>query len=1190
MPTVFERLDVSLQGNGLSLAIAGEAGKLLTAGQQLQALVDNPPEGIAQLAASLADVALPALDVSGFAGALAGLGDVLPSDLGDATSAVNAAFDTLQVSAGVQLTGRLTVFVDGVKGIQRLLATDFTPPPDLFAETALAAAPEAGSVAPHAGRDAAAPAAGRDANSTRPRDSAATSAASPAENAATSAAQARARRLQALASSNAYFSAQPAFDPPALVEYLHRAFAGLPREQAKVRKLPFIDNLRWLLINTVRMRSMDAGQLHQHIGSTLQALAAFLSGAADWPLGATATQLQTLAAQVDLAALHTESQTLTTRLTAIAAAVANASIDAPATAADITAANTALDTLLPRLSQADAQLFAGGQVAASTRSLQRLPMDLDRQVRRVAQAIAPTHLANTFEAMVAEINTAVGAASPALVARDIGALLGDVTAALDAFDIAPLRDAMGIAITALNTAADGIEQALAGVASQVAVAFDGLDSALASVNPAPLMAQVNQAITRLSDALAQRINELFEPIRSAIATAVGAISSAVSSFDPAAIVSALEDAINSVARVLQASEVQDAIAAIHSVIETATERVNALSFAPVTGSVVVEIDAVTALLQKLQPDALGMPAKLALTGAVALLPGDLAPVTDPVENSFAQLVEAGPKPLLLQVQAQPQRLLDQVRRFSPGELVGSELGAPVAALLRELEKFQPSLLLAPVQQALAGLKADIAARANPAQAFAPLETAFNELLARVDTLNPAPLVQGLNNKLSAAVNQVVDALPADEVVAVVDDVLQSVAHASAMVAGARQALQSLQTRFGNLAEPEAALRAWFAPLRQHLAGINDISAFMPAINAINAAVERLRAQGLTNTLDAVATPLAADLATLDPARRVADLALARRAITPAALVALPNTPAKAAVQALLARFDPLAPSFARPFEGLQDWQTDLARDRAALTQLLQTWDRRLFSEHGVLNGLAQPAATAASLRQLIDEALEREVIRPLVALVTAFAQSVAAAAPVLAQIAALAQAIEDKLALLVTGPTALSGIRDGLQTLINRLRTINLNFLVDELNGVFQQVKAKLEAVGPAAVRETVQQAFDQALQALDVSQLLPADALATLDADHAAILNTLRALDPQALVVNAVQPLYDEQVLPLLEAFDITPVLNALIVRLDELKLELAAEFDKVNGAYQRMLAAVPTISLTDISLDVDIGVDIGF
>ena len=1190
MPTVFERLDLSLQGNGLTLAVSGEAGKLLAAGQQLHALLDNPPAGISQLAAGLAEVALPTLNVSGFASALASLGDVLPNDLSDATAGVGAAFDALQFSAGVQLTGRLTVYVDGVKAIQRLLATDFTPPPDLFAESAGLAAPEAAQAALGASSGASngARSGARHGASNGARSGASIGASSGARAASASAAQARARRLQALADSNRYFGTLAPLDPPAFVETLHRAFAGLPREQARLRKLPFIDNLRWLLINTVRMRAMDAPQLHQHIGSTLHDLAAFLNGAADWPLAAAAAQLQALAAQVDTAALNAEAQTLTTRLGAIAAAVTAA--NPGAAAADIAAAHAALDSLLPRLAGIEAQLFAGGQVAAATRSLQRLPMDMDRQVRRVAQAIAPTHLANTFEALVEEINSAVGAAAPEQVARDIGSLLGEVTGALEAFDIAPLRDAMGSSIAALNAAADGVEQGLAGVASQVAVAFDGLDRALAAVDPAALVAQVQSAITRLGDALAARVEELFEPIRSAIAAAVSAITSAVNGFDPQAIVGALQDAIHSVAGVLQAAEVQDAMATIRGVIETATERINAISFSPVTGSVVVEIDAVTALLQKLQPDALGMPAKLALTGAVALLPGDLAPVTDPVENSFAQLVEAGPKPLLLQVRSQPQRLLDQVRRFSPAELVGSELGQPVAALLRELEAFQPSHLLAPVQQALAGLKAEIAQRADPAQAFAPLEAAFAKLLVRVDALNPAALLQSLDAKLSATVNQVIDALPADEIVALLDELLLTVGHVGAMAAGARQALQSLQARFANLAEPEAALRAWFAPLRERLAAINDISAFMPDINAINAAVEKLRAQALAGTLDAVAAPLSAGLNTLDPARRVADLALARRAIAPAALAALPDSPAKAAIQALLARFDPLAPGFARPFEGLQDWRADLTRDRAAFADLLQSWDRRLFSEHGVLNGLAQPAASAAGLRQLIDEALEREVIRPLVALVTAFAQSVAAAAPVVAQIAALAQAIEDKLAQFVTGPAALGGIRDALAALVQRLRGINLNFLVDELDGVFQQVKGKLQAVGPSAVRATVQQAFDQALQALDLSRLLPADALAALDDDVAALLNTLRALDPQALVVNTVQPLYDEQVLPLLEAFDITPVLTALIARLDELKLELAAEFDKVNGSYQRMLAAVPTISLTDISLDVDIGVDIGF
>ena len=129
-------------------------------------------------------------------------------------------------------------------------------------------------------------------------------------------------------------------------------------------------------------------------------------------------------------------------------------------------------------------------------------------------------------------------------------------------------------------------------------------------------------------------------------------------------------------------------------------------------------------------------------------------------------------------------------------------------------------------------------------------------------------------------------------------------------------------------------------------------------------------------------------------------------------------------------------------------------------------------------------------------------------------------------------------------------------------------------------------------MKASVQSAFDQALASLDVSKLLPAGELAALDQSYEAILTGLRALDPKKLVVEAVQPEFDKKVMPLLAAFDITVVLRALIERLDALKAELSVEFGKVDDAYKAMLAAVPTISLTDISLDVDIdvGVDLGF
>ena len=55
MPTVFERIDLGMQGNGLAASIAAEAAKLAQAAQLLRTLIDNPPAALAQLAAGLAE-------------------------------------------------------------------------------------------------------------------------------------------------------------------------------------------------------------------------------------------------------------------------------------------------------------------------------------------------------------------------------------------------------------------------------------------------------------------------------------------------------------------------------------------------------------------------------------------------------------------------------------------------------------------------------------------------------------------------------------------------------------------------------------------------------------------------------------------------------------------------------------------------------------------------------------------------------------------------------------------------------------------------------------------------------------------------------------------------------------------------------------------------------------------------------
>jgi len=1176
MPDIFARIDVSMQGNGLAASLAGEVRKLEDAAGKLKTLLQNPPAAIPQLAAGIGSVAVPSLDVSAFASGIASLEGAVPADLSDVTSAITAALAALKVNVKADVSVKLDTYIEAVRAVHRLMNMSFAPPPDLFKSASEANAVAGGNPSRSA----------PDGNGNATPGSGATSL-PPAP--AQAVVDARAQRLEAIKQTNDFLATRTPFDAPGFVTFMHKTLAAMPREQAKVRKIPYFDDLLWLVSTSVALREMDEAALKQHIRQTLQNLAAFLASAAEWPLGHAVDTLGALATQLDAGSLESEAEALTSNLDGIAAALGTGSLAGAST--KIAAASTALDALLPRLTTLDANLF-DGQVDAATRTMQRLPLELDRQMRRVVQAVGPSQQLGLYATMGAELRASLELAAPAALAAEVEAMLAGAIEAFQSFDLGPLGEVIGKAIAALNSAVGEIDALLSGVAAKVSLAFDALNGKLAAVDPAPLVAKVNQAVKEFGDALAAKVTALFAPVKSAIEEAVKEIATAVSSFDPAHLVDALKDAIQKLVDTLDAPEVKSAIAAIRQTIDGAAKEINAISFSPLTGSVVVEIDDVTDLLKKLDPDLLGIPAKLALTGAVALLPADLKPVTDPVSAAFAELVEQGPNPVLKKVEAQPQRLLDKVQRFSPDKLIGDELGKPLAALIGTLETFKPSALLAPVQQALGGLKQDLARRANPAQAFAPIEAAFNGVASRLDALNPAALVAPLSAKLHETIDAAVTALPADETIALLDDVLATVQNMSDMAKGARTALTSAQARFAGLADGETQIRAWYAPVLAKVAAMSDVGSLQPELDAVASAVARLKAAAITSALDGALRPLQSVLATLAAGDRLAGLARAYRAIRLDVVAALPASAESTALQALLARFSPVAPSFARPFDGLERWREALVRDRNAVALVLEHWDTRFHGANGALEGFTHPAITAAELRALLSDALEREIIAPLGALVGAVHEISAAGAPVIEKLAAFAGIFEQRVNALVLGPTALGGVRDAFSGLVARMRAIDLDFLVRELETTFGAVKGKLQAVGPSAVKASVQSAFDHALASLDVANLLPAGELAALDQSYEAILTGLRALDPKKLVVEAVQPEFDKKVMPLLAAFDITVVLRALIERLDALKTELSVEFGKVDDAYKAMLAAVPTLSLTDISLDVDIdvGVDLGF
>ena len=116
-----------------------------------------------------------------------------------------------------------------------------------------------------------------------------------------------------------------------------------------------------------------------------------------------------------------------------------------------------------------------------------------------------------------------------------------------------------------------------------------------------------------------------------------------------------------------------------------------------------------------------------------------------------------------------------------------------------------------------------------------------------------------------------------------------------------------------------------------------------------------------------------------------------------------------------------------------------------------------------------------------------------------------------------------------------------------------------------------MESLGPKPLILALDREFGEIIDALDLDVLLPPAEVAALDAAAATVAEKLGALDPARLATDAVGPAFEADVLPLIEALDITPVFDALIEALRGLDEELKSEFARVNTAYQALLAARP-------------------
>src|SRR5262245_30914307 len=1130
MATLFDTLESALSGNALAGALSPGTGSLTGVSGVISGAGSKPPAGVAGFGPALRALSLPDLDVSSALGpGFASLKNALPSDLSSVTGGLTSGIDQLKAS-GTQLTDKLAESLKLVQAIYQLTQLD-------FGNGAAAGPPPAGG---GGGGGAGSGGAGGAGTPAQPPLSA-----------------------QSMSQVSAALDGLPSpFTVDSFLTWLQGTLADVNLDDFGMRQIMFIGELRDCLATLIGWKNADPAAIKAQLTDTLAHLDTLLQGLLDpvfMPLVASASDL---AAKMHVAELAQVGDGIRASLEALKAPVAAGSL------AGAGATITALTGLLDQYDQLKTTLqtdLAG--VAGLQNALRDLPDALEDQMGRVVSRLRPSNSLAILDKAAADIQRDVAALKPFDdVQHFLGRLVAWIEDLLDSINfkavVQPIEDAAG----AMKSAGDGLDDATVGVTMQLQQVLSQVDAVLSLLDPAQATANVQTAVDAFKAQIGQKVAGLVTPAMSAVTQVVATIAQGVQAVDPDQLKAVLHDAIGKIADVIK----DPRVAEVRADLDKAAQQLEAFSFAPLTGEVVKDMEKIADVLKSLGD----LPAPLldALHSAISVIPSDLKPITDPIVDEFGQIVSAGPVAALHAVADLPKQFADKVRAFDPTTLVGTSLSGPYNQLLTDMQGFKPSQLLDPVRQELEAFKDRLEDNVSPGNALKSLAAPFEELSKALDKLHPDEIIKPLDDKLKEALAGLSATIPLNDVFDQVDAALQPIKTALATAASAVAMLDKARGVLRGLADPQTQLDAWIAPVLAKLDNLGDTSAMQASLASVSASVDGVTATAIAAKRDPALAPVVAALGTLDPQARWTAVVQALRALTPAAVDALPASAQKNALKAALARLDPTQPPVTAPFRTLTALQQDIAQTKTALQTALAGWDAEFTAADTVLGSLRGLAPTPAHVKQWVQDAVTDELVHPLAAIFSLAAPALAMLDAVVGQLQALLTDVEAKVADLLDGVAALTSIRDTLQQLLDRIQNFNLDFLSSTLNGLFTALRAKLDAVNPASLGAALDAIFKDVLASLSVDLFLPPTDVAKLDADYAKVVDTLKALDPSTAVASLRQEECDKDVLPLIDAIDMSGPLHRIGDRLSSLTGELQTELDRVEDAFEAMLAAVPS------------------
>ena len=1138
MTTIFQRIDAAVSAEVVDANLAGQIGKITAIAETLRSLINVPPDEIGDIITTLGDLPIPDLTVGdGIGEAFDQIRGLLPDSAIDLTTDIEAKIGVAgDLVADVK--GTLDDALRAALALHRLTEID-------WACSHLSPEADAGGDAGDGGGD------GGIGSGDASDDSGGVSVS--ATN-------------QVVAETNATLDLFPdPFTIESIVETVAALSARDPEAPQRFFMIPVLDELADSLNTVVAWRNMSAAELQVSLNAALSSLASLLREIPDEllvPLSDVAAELN---AGLPFSEIDGILEQLANTYDELASAVDSGDLSTVgATVAAADAALTQLEGLAATLSAPDLK----DSLTDGKRRIDDLPADLpDAVERHVSRLEAPPEvegLTRILDRLQATIEEKLPTFRDDLQVDRLLEQIEDLVAALD---FTAIQDPISESATALGSALNEVDQAIANLGVRLQRTIGEIDDVITAIDPARLLADSIASIDGYRTALSDELTTRFATARSAIESAVAGLDGTVGDFDPNDIIAPIQSVLDDVAGVLGDGEVVALIERIRASLDDIATQFDNLRFTPLTDEVIGGIEEIGVMLREITSGDIPDAAKAALQTGLAALPDSITPLTDPLLRELDELIDAGPVRLLESVKEQPARAMDSVRRFEPGRLVGEHLSPHFESVVEEVDAFRPSQLLQGVEAEFGAAKNQLATRIDPAKALAPLQSSFDDVDALFRELDPDRLIAPLNEIIASATSGVVDVLPAEEFFEQFDAVIGRVTAIRDAVSGVRDLLERIITMLDVLNEPESALNAMLDPIVATLAEITDAGFLQTGVDAVAAAADALRAMPLRDRIVAIIDPLEASLSDLDASAQFAALVQKHRLFPNDTLNALPPTAEKTAIESLLDRMDPMASGFADPLTPVIDLQECVAALSSRLDALFDDWDMTYHvgdAALGELGSLDGRPGTIAAL--LIDDTLQNQYVKPVAAILELL-MPIRLSVDVLAiHISDLLDSIEARITALTDGPASLTSIRDNLGGIVDRFENLSLDIVSDALRAPIESLRSSVRALDPMSLAVPLRESLNAALDDLDFELLVPTSELRSLDDSFEAVVATLRGLDPERVVSEALRPTFDATVRPLIEALDVSDLLIRIAERLDTLADELEVELDRVDEAYKQL------------------------